>query len=242
MSEKREKSMLSDMVTAPKFIHARLTPIAHLQSFARSTVRKDQFRSVVSFLLQFITKDKQNEMLVDKLCHRFEACKTINQKADLAFCLTQLKISEKSLKNLNDLFKCYKDALFDEDVFKSFMSILVKSRKFASASMKDVLDDWEAKLTTENADGMDDYNAAKKAERAKERAAKREKNKETKKTERSKKKKTKKQMYEGESDEDDEVNDENVENNNNNNVAEEEEPEARKTTGRSRRARKGAKA
>jgi len=43
-------------------------------------VKKEQFRTVVSFLLNFIIKEKQNEMLVEKLCHRFEACKTISQK------------------------------------------------------------------------------------------------------------------------------------------------------------------
>jgi len=217
-----------------------------------STVKKEQFRAVVSFLLNFITKEKQNEMLVEKLCHRFETCKTIGQKADLAFCLAQLKISDKSIKNLNDLFKCYKDALFDEDVFKSFMSILTKSRKFASAAIKDVLDDWEKKLSSENADGVEDFNAAKKAERAKERAAKREKNKEMKKTERVKNnKKKKKKMYEGESDEDeDEVeeeqdafdfdgeNEENeINDGNNKNVAE----ETTAKSSRSRRSRRTAK-
>ena len=117
-------------------------------------------------------------MLVEKLCHRFSNCASIKNKADLAYCLSQLKISEKCIKILNDLFKCYKDALFDTDVFSCMMNILKKARSFASPTMKECLEEWEGKLTSENESGVSDFQAANKAEGAKKRAAKRVANKE----------------------------------------------------------------
>jgi len=135
--------------------------------------KKEDFRSIMFFLLGFIKKEKQNEMLVEKLCHRFPKCNSISQKADLAFCIAQLKINEKSLKCLNDLFKLYKDALFDEDVFKSFASIVSKAKKFIKPEMKQGLEEWEARLSEHSETGMDNVLAGTKAQRAKVRAAKR---------------------------------------------------------------------
>ena len=81
------------------------------------------------FLLSFIKKDRQNEMLMEKLIQRFPKCTSINQKADLAYCIAQLKVNDKCIKCLNDTFKLYKDALFDEDVLKNFMSVVSKAKK-----------------------------------------------------------------------------------------------------------------
>jgi len=160
-------------------------------------VKKEDFRNIMSFLLGFIKKERQNEMLVDKLCQRFPKCKTISQKADLAFCIAQLKVNEKSIKCLSDLFKLYKDALFDEDVFKSFASIVTKAKKFAKPEMKQSLEEWEAKLSEHSAAGLENERADDKAERAKARAAKRV----------AKRVATKKKtvQYEGESESEDEL-------------------------------------
>tara|TARA_B110000971_G_C19729602_1_gene372424 strand:+ start:54 stop:572 length:519 start_codon:yes stop_codon:yes gene_type:complete len=122
-------------------------------------------------------------------------------QGDLAFCLASLKINEKSIKTLNDLFKCYKDALFDEDVFRSFMGILTKAKKFASNTLQETLTEWETKLSAENADGVENFNAAKKAERAKEKASKRNVKNNAKM--KSKGKSKKKKCYDSEEEEDD---------------------------------------
>jgi len=131
------------------------------------------FREIMSFLLSFINKDRQNEMIVDKLIQRFPKCTSINQKADLAYCIAQLKVNDKCIKCLNDSFKLYKDALFDEDVLKNFITVLSKAKKNAKPESKDAIQELENKLNEHAATGMENVKANKKAQRAKARAAKR---------------------------------------------------------------------
>jgi len=137
-------------------------------------LKQEVFREIMQFLLSFIKKDRQNEMLLEKLVLRFPKCTTINQKADLAYCIAQLKVNEKGIKCLNDNFKLYKDALFDEDVLKNFMSFIAKAKKNATKpETKQALQELEEKFTECAAAGMENVNASKKAARAKKRAARR---------------------------------------------------------------------
>lgn len=144
-----------------------------ISQLSQQSLPKDEFRSIMSFLLGFIKKEKQNEMLVEKLCHRFPNCKSISQKADLAFCIAQLKVNDRAIKCLSDLFKLYKDALFDDDVKKSFFAILAKTKKFAKSETKECLEEWEAKLNEHSLLGEENERAGKKAKAAKRKAAKR---------------------------------------------------------------------
>jgi condensin complex subunit 1 len=144
-----------------------------ISKLSQQSLKKEEFRSIMSFLLAFIKKERQNEMLVEKLCHRFPNCKTISQKADLAFCIAQLKVNDKAIKCLSDLFNLYKDALFDEDVKKSLSSIVIKAKKFAKPETKECLEEWEAKLNEHAMLGEENQRAGKKAVRAKAKAAKR---------------------------------------------------------------------
>ena len=74
----------------------------------------------------------------------------------------------------HDNFKLYKDALFDEDVLKNFMSFIAKAKKNATKpETKQTLQELEEKFTECAAAGMENVNASKKAARAKKRAARR---------------------------------------------------------------------
>ena len=144
-----------------------------ISKLSQQSTNQEDFRVIMGFLLGFIKKERQNEMLVEKLLHRFPKCESISQKADLAFCIAQLKINERSVKNLTDLFRLYKDALFDEEVKKSFFSIVSKAKKFAKPEMKECLEEWEIKLNDHSLLGQENQAAGQKAMRAKKKAAKR---------------------------------------------------------------------
>ncbi|KAL9181578.1 LOW QUALITY PROTEIN: hypothetical protein ACHAXT_010383 [Thalassiosira profunda] len=136
-------------------------------------LKQEVFREIMLFLLIFIKKDRQNEMLMEKLIQRFPKCTSINQKADLAYCIAQLKVNDKCVKCLNDNFKLYKDALFDEDVLRNFVTVLTKAKKIAKPETKDAVEELENKLNEHAAAGLENVKASKKAARAKKRAAKR---------------------------------------------------------------------
>jgi condensin complex subunit 1 len=135
--------------------------------------RKEDFRSIMSFLLGYIKKEKQNEMLTEKLIQRFPKCTSLSQKADLAYCIAQLKMNEKSIKCLSENFKLYKDALFDDDVKKWLSAVVTKAKKFMKPEMRQFLEEWEAKLNEQAELGAENELAGEKAARAKERASKR---------------------------------------------------------------------
>jgi len=144
-----------------------------VSQLSQLNLKQEVFREIMLFLLCFIKKDKQNEMLMEKLIQRFPKCTSINQKADLAYCIAQLKVNDKCIKCLNDTFKLYKDALFDEDVLKNFMSVVSKAKKNTKLDTKDALEELEAKFNEHAAAGMENVKASRKAIRAKKRAAKR---------------------------------------------------------------------
>jgi condensin complex subunit 1 len=148
-----------------------------VSQLSQLSLKQEVFREIMLFLLSFITKDRQNEMLVEKLIQRFPKCTSINQKADLAYCIAQLKVNDKCIKCLNDTFKLYKDALFDEDVLKNFMSVVSKAKKNSKLDTKDTIEELENKLNEHAAAGMENVKASNKALRAKKRAAKRVANK-----------------------------------------------------------------
>lgn len=142
-----------------------------ISKLSQQSMKQEDFRIIMAFLLAFIKKERQNEMLVEKLLHRFPKCESMAQKADLAFCIAQLKINERSVKTLTELFRFYKDALFDEEVKKSFVSIVSRAKKFAKADMKTCLEEWEIKLSDYSRLGQENQDVGRKAVRAKKKAA-----------------------------------------------------------------------
>jgi len=136
-------------------------------------LKQEVFREIMLFLMSFIKKERQNEMLMEKLIQRFPKCTSINQKADLAYCIAQLKVNDKSIKCLNDTFKLYKDALFDEDVLKNFMNVVNKAKKNTKLDTKDAIEELESKPADAGVAGLDNERADAQAKKAKKRAAKR---------------------------------------------------------------------
>ena len=144
-----------------------------ISQLSQVSLPKEDFRSIMSFLLGYIKKERQNEALIEKLCHRFPKCSSLSQKADITYCMTQLKVNEKSIKCLVDNFKLYKDALHDEEVRRHFSSIISKAKKFAKPELKQSLEEWETKLDEHAQLGMENKVAGEKAAQAKARASKR---------------------------------------------------------------------
>jgi len=125
----------------------------------------------MSFLLGYIKRERQNEMLIDKLCHRFPKCTSLSQMADITYCMTHLKVNEKSVKCLIDNFKLYKDALHDEEVRRHFSTIISKAKKLPKPELKQCLEEWESKLDEQATLGRENELAGEKASQAKARAS-----------------------------------------------------------------------
>lgn len=68
------------------------------------------------------------------------------QWRELAYCITQLQISDKGLKTLAEQLRLYKHTLTDSTVFETFHGIAAKGKKSSKAELKDVMVEWERQL------------------------------------------------------------------------------------------------
>ncbi|OWZ12599.1 Condensin complex subunit [Phytophthora megakarya] len=122
-----------------------MLPDAIGQLSTSELVSNSDFQTISRFLIQFITKEKQIESIVEKLSQRFPTAAKVQQQRDLAYCLARLPHTEKSLKYLYQNRKLYSDALHDSAVADSFTSLVAKTRRgnsslTATAEMKEAID------------------------------------------------------------------------------------------------------
>ncbi|GKY94720.1 hypothetical protein MPSEU_000437500 [Mayamaea pseudoterrestris] len=143
-----------------------------ISQLSQLSMKKEDFRGIMSFLLGYIKKERQCEMLCEKLCQRYPNCKSTEQKGDLTYCIAQLKMTERMIKYLAENFKLYKDALHDTEVNKHMFSILSKARKLGKPELRQHLDSWEAHLNEVAKIGAENEAADKKASSARTRAKK----------------------------------------------------------------------
>lgn len=63
-------------------------------------------------------------------------CRTERQYRDLAYCVSQLPLTDKGLHKMLDNFDCFGDKLLDESVFSAFLSVVGKLRRGAKPEGK----------------------------------------------------------------------------------------------------------
>uniref|UniRef100_A0A8C3U505 Condensin complex subunit 1 n=1 Tax=Catharus ustulatus TaxID=91951 RepID=A0A8C3U505_CATUS len=102
--------------------------ISHL-SDANSGIEEESFHTVMRHLFAYITKDKQTESLVEKLCQRFRTARTERQYRDLSHCLALLPVSDRGLHKLQDNYDCFADKLQDPAVYSCFQTVLTRFRR-----------------------------------------------------------------------------------------------------------------
>eukprot|EP00658_Telonema_sp_P-2_P036939 TRINITY_DN26622_c0_g1_i1.p1 TRINITY_DN26622_c0_g1~~TRINITY_DN26622_c0_g1_i1.p1 ORF type:complete len:418 (-),score=150.08 TRINITY_DN26622_c0_g1_i1:300-1418(-) len=125
------------------------------------TISQDGFRAVMKVLMSSISKDKQCESLVEKLCHRIADSKETKPGLGLLFCMSQLNMSHRAVGKLIEHRNTYTHLLCEQEAQDHLQAVVNKCRKFATAEMKAVLDDLEKILSGEKkeeaapADGED---------------------------------------------------------------------------------------
>uniref|UniRef100_A0A8C0EG81 Condensin complex subunit 1 n=1 Tax=Bubo bubo TaxID=30461 RepID=A0A8C0EG81_BUBBB len=102
--------------------------ISHL-SDPNCSIEEESFHTIMRHLFSYITKDRQTESLVEKLCQRFRTARTERQYRDLSYCLTLLPLSDRGLHKLQDNFDCFADKLQDPAVYGYFQTVLARFRR-----------------------------------------------------------------------------------------------------------------
>ncbi|OXB60497.1 hypothetical protein ASZ78_000788, partial [Callipepla squamata] len=119
-------------------------------------VDEESFHTIMRHLFSYITKDKQTESLVEKLCQRFRTARNERQYRDLSHCLSLLPISERGLHKLQDNFDCFADKLQDPAVYSCFQAVLGRFRRApGKPETKALAEELEQKLSACHNRGMD---------------------------------------------------------------------------------------
>eukprot|EP00002_Diphylleia_rotans_P020081 TRINITY_DN3890_c0_g1_i1.p1 TRINITY_DN3890_c0_g1~~TRINITY_DN3890_c0_g1_i1.p1 ORF type:complete len:1362 (-),score=299.82 TRINITY_DN3890_c0_g1_i1:274-4359(-) len=113
---------------------------------ADTNLSLEKFQCIMKLLFSYIDKEKHTESLVEKLCHRYKSSKDVALWRQLTFCIGLLNLGEKGFKKLADLFRCYQEAVMDDEVYHGIQHVISKARKFVRPEMKTVIDDLEAKV------------------------------------------------------------------------------------------------
>ncbi|XP_040217115.1 condensin complex subunit 1 isoform X1 [Rana temporaria] len=149
------KNFFTELSNKGNAVYNLLPDIISRLSDPECGVEEEAFHTIMRHLLSYITKDKQTESLVEKMCHRFRTARTERQWRDLAHCLSLLPFSEKGLVKIQDCFDCYGDKLSDDAVYGSFISVIGKMRKGAKPELKTMIDEFEKKLTVCHNKGLE---------------------------------------------------------------------------------------
>ncbi|XP_076796698.1 condensin complex subunit 1 isoform X2 [Arvicanthis niloticus] len=149
------KNFFNELSHKGNAIYNLLPDIISRLSDPEGGVEEEPFHTIMKQLLSYITKDKQTESLVEKLCQRFRTARTERQYRDLAYCVSQLPLTERGLHKMLDNFECFGDKLLDESVFSAFLSVVGKLRRGAKPEGKAIIDEFEQKLRACHTRGMD---------------------------------------------------------------------------------------
>uniref|UniRef100_A0A672RV31 Condensin complex subunit 1 n=1 Tax=Sinocyclocheilus grahami TaxID=75366 RepID=A0A672RV31_SINGR len=118
-------------------------------------MKEEDFNTIMKQLFSYITKERQTESLVEKLCQRFRTAKTERQWADLAVSLSLLSVCERGFKKLQECWDCYSDKLAEPGVYQPLLSIAAKLRRRAKPQFKAQVEDYEKRLTAVHTKGLE---------------------------------------------------------------------------------------
>ncbi|XP_026949019.1 condensin complex subunit 1 isoform X3 [Sagmatias obliquidens] len=149
------KNFFNELSHKGNAIYNLLPDIISRLSAPEGGVEEEPFHTIMKQLLCYITKDKQTESLVEKLCQRFRTAQTERQYRDLAYCVSQLPLTERGLRKMLENFDCFGDKLSDESIFSAFLSAVGKLRRGAKPEGKAVIDEFEQKLRACHTRGLD---------------------------------------------------------------------------------------
>ncbi|KAG7328980.1 hypothetical protein KOW79_007154 [Hemibagrus wyckioides] len=149
-------NFFNELAAKDNAIYNLLPDIISRLSDPERGMKEEDFSTVMKQLFSYITKERQTESLVEKLCQRFRTAKTERQWADIAVSLSLLSMCERGFKKLQECWECYSDKLTEDAVYQPLLSILAKLRRRAEPQFKAQVEEFEKKLTAVHTKGLED--------------------------------------------------------------------------------------
>ncbi|XP_031708530.1 condensin complex subunit 1 [Anarrhichthys ocellatus] len=148
-------NFFNELASKDNAIYNLLPDIISRLSDPERGMTSEDFNTIMKQLFSYITKERQTESLVEKLCQRFRTAKTERQWRDLAMSLSLLSMCERGFKRLQECWECYSDKLTEPGVYQPLLSITAKLRRGAKVQFKAQVDEFEKRLTAVHTRGLE---------------------------------------------------------------------------------------
>ncbi|TRY69717.1 hypothetical protein DNTS_035402 [Danionella cerebrum] len=148
-------NFFNELAAKDNAIYNLLPDIISRLSDPERGMNEEDFNTIMKQLFSYITKERQTESLVEKLCQRFRTAKTERQWADLAVSLSLLSMCERGFKKLQECWDCYSDKLAEPGVYQPLLSIGAKLKRRAKLEFKALVEEYEKRLTAVHTKGLE---------------------------------------------------------------------------------------
>ncbi|XP_077431702.1 condensin complex subunit 1 [Vanacampus margaritifer] len=148
-------NFFNELASKDNAIYNLLPDIISRLSDPERGMSSEDFNTIMKQLFSYITKERQTESLVEKLCQRFRTARTERQWCDLAVSLSLLSMCERGFKRLQECWECYSDKLTEPGVYQPLLAIMAKLRRGAKIQFKTQVDDFEKRLTAVHTRGLE---------------------------------------------------------------------------------------
>ncbi|XP_061633549.1 condensin complex subunit 1 isoform X2 [Phyllopteryx taeniolatus] len=148
-------NFFNELASKDNAIYNLLPDIISRLSDPERGMSSEDFNTIMKQLFSYITKERQTESLVEKLCQRFRTARTERQWCDLAISLSLLSMCERGFKRLQECWECYSDKLTEPGVYQPLVAITTKLRRGAKLQFKSQVDDFEKRLTAVHTRGLE---------------------------------------------------------------------------------------
>lgn len=160
-------NFFNELSTKDNAIYNLLPDIISRLSDPERGMNCEDFNTIMKQLFSYITKERQTESLVEKLCQRFRTAKTERQWCDLATSLSLLSMCERGFKRLQECWECYSDKLTEPGVYQPLLAITAKLRRGAKPQFKAQVDEFEKRLTAVHTKGLENVESPEMEENQK---------------------------------------------------------------------------
>lgn len=140
------QQFFKEIATKSNILYNVLPDIISRLSDPESKITEERYHTIMQFIMDLVKKDRQVESLVEKLCLRFRCTTEERQWRDIAFCLSLLTYTEKTIKKLIDSIRDFKDKVQVDEVMDYFKQIINQTSKTAKPELKALLTDFELRL------------------------------------------------------------------------------------------------
>ncbi|XP_077577834.1 condensin complex subunit 1 [Stigmatopora nigra] len=148
-------NFFNELASKDNAIYNLLPDIISRLSDPERGMTSEDFNTIMKQLFSYITKERQTESLVGKLCQRFRTARTERQWCDVAVSLSLLSMCERGFKRLQECWECYSDKLTVPGVYQPLLTIAAKLRRGAKVQFKSQVDQFEKRLTAAHTRGLE---------------------------------------------------------------------------------------